>query len=82
MTGCSICHNATRVQQWTLFCPQGVEWAAKFALAFDVVLEAKARAGPDHDGHVYACPEIAAHGEAYALTAELLVVQGIQEMLF
>jgi hypothetical protein len=67
---------------WGAFCPAGIEAAAKMAKAFDCVLDMKAKAGEGHEGYVYACPEIALHGEAYALTAQLMMVNGSQEMLF
>lgn len=79
---CRVCASAVRAGQWGAFCAKGTELSAKFALAWDIVLDMKKSAGPDVHGLVYACPEIAAHGEAYALTAELWVVSGSQEMLF
>jgi hypothetical protein len=60
----------------------GVEWSAKLALAFNVVLELKKQAGPDNNGHAYICPEPAAHGEAWALIAEVYNVNGVQAGLF
>jgi hypothetical protein len=79
---CRICAGAVRAKQWGAFCGKGVECAAKVALGFNVMLETKRLAGPNHMGMVYPCPEISAHGEAYALTAELLTVVGVQGILY
>lgn len=82
MVDCRVCAGAVRAGQWGAFCDKGVETSAKVALAFNIMLELKKTAGPDHNGLVYACPDTAAHGQAYALTAQLFNVNGMQEMLF
>lgn len=46
------------------------------------LLEQKRMAVNTINGYVYVCPDLSAHGEAYALTAQPLSVTGVQTELF
>lgn len=63
-------------------CFTGLKLAVEVVRTADRLLEAKRKAVSTINGHVYACPDISAHGEAYAMTAEPLSVVAMQDGLF
>lgn len=63
-------------------CHVGLMLAGHVARTANELLEAKRRAVSTINGHVYACPDISVHGEAYAMTAEPLSVVAAQDGLF
>lgn len=63
-------------------CDKGVLMAVTVVKAADKLLDTKRHAVSTINNYVYACPDIAVHGEAYALTAQPLSVNGIQDELF
>lgn len=63
-------------------CEVGLSLAIQVADTCNKLLAIKRQAVSTINHYVYACPDISAHGEAYALTAEPLSVNGVQEGLF
>lgn len=63
-------------------CQTGMKIVMEVARSADKLLEAKRHAVSTINHYIYACPDISAHGDAYALTAQPLSVNGVQEGLF
>jgi hypothetical protein len=63
-------------------CDEGVELTLKAARMYDVLAKMRRAAHDDPRGFVYPCPDLGAHGPAYANTVIPMVVAGMQGELF
>jgi hypothetical protein len=63
-------------------CADGKSLTVRAAREFNDLIEMKRDAHSRGDGIVYACPDLSAHGSAYAMTAEPMHVTGEQSGLF
>lgn len=79
---CYTCRNGFKYDDAANGCFIGMQLAVNVALTCNSLLETKRKAVSTINGHVYACPDIAVHGEAYAMTAEPLAVVAAQDGLF
>lgn len=79
---CYECRCAYATNEPNTVCLTGVMLGMQVAKTCDKLFALKRQAVSTINHHVYACPDLSAHGEAYALTAEPLSVNGTQEGLF
>jgi hypothetical protein len=79
---CHECKGAMSVGASGVLCGVGRMLTTSAAKEFNGVINLRRRALRSGDGLIHACPDLSKHGEAYALTARLFVVQGVQEELF
>lgn len=79
---CRVCKSAANGKEDTPLCDRGAWLAIRMAVSWNLMLEYRKAAGPSPEGLIHACPDVAAHGESYALCAELYSVNGIQDRLF
>ena len=79
---CRECRAAISMQDMQPPCVLGWTLCVQVARSCEQLLKTKRHAVSTINGYVYACPEIAAHGEAFALTAQPMAVAGIQGELF
>jgi hypothetical protein len=63
-------------------CEAGLSMAIQVADTCNELFKLKRQAVSTINEHVYACPDISVHGEAYALTAQPLSVVATQDGLF
>ncbi len=82
MLKCRDCRGAIDAFSVHRMCLTGSRLVISAASEFDAILDIKKRAHANPEGFVYACPDIAVHGEAAALSAQPLKVVGIQGALF
>jgi hypothetical protein len=82
MLKCYECRFTMEGNDMPPSCHMGWLLCIQLAQACTKLLEDKRRAVSTINGYVYACPDIALHGEAYALTAEPLSVVAAQDELF
>ena len=82
MLKCSACSFDYTETEPIMACRVGMTICMDLARTADKLLAAKRQAVSTINHYVYACPDLSAHGEAYALTAQPLSVNGVQEGLF
>jgi hypothetical protein len=63
-------------------CQEGIAMCMQVAHSCNALLATKRQAVSTINHYVYACPDIAVHGEAYAMTAQPMAVVGVQDGLF
>jgi hypothetical protein len=75
---CKQCKAARKAADPHAMCGLGATLVLKSAERFDQIIRLRVAAhnGPDHT--VFACPDLSKHGKSYAVTAEPLVVTGVQ----
>jgi hypothetical protein len=79
---CHDCKGAIAIGPSGTLCKTGAVLTVSAAREFNGVIEMRRRAMAHGDGLIHACPDLSKHGEAYALTARMFVVTGVQEELF
>jgi len=79
---CHDCKGAMSVGPSGTLCRNGQILTLSAAREFNGVIELRRKALRSGDGLIHACPDLSKHGEAYALTARLFSVHGVQEELF
>lgn len=82
MLKCAKCRYFIKDYSANANCAEGMRIAAQVVKTCDELMRVKRQAVSTVNQYVYACPDIAAHGEAFALTAQPMAVAGIQEELF
>lgn len=82
MLKCAKCRYFIKDYSANANCAEGMRLAAQVVKTCDELMRVKRQAVSTVNQYVYACPDIAAHGEAFALTAQPMAVAGIQEELF
>lgn len=79
---CHKCRGALDADNPYSMCEAGITYSVRVAQTAEKLLATKRHAVSTINHYVYACPDISAHGEAYALTVQPLSVNGVQEGLF
>lgn len=79
---CDKCRGARKALNLNGMCDDGKLLTLSAADEFDDIIELRRRAHAAGRNIVYACPDIAAHGESYALTARPFEVHAAQDGLF
>jgi hypothetical protein len=78
---CQQCRGAMTGHDYDQLCKFATLKLVKVAKLWDVNIDARLKARRSGRPFVYACPRLSAHSEAYAMTAEPLLVTGVQETL-
>lgn len=78
---CKKCQVAIKANEAYEICVTGLNLTLTAAKWYGELYRMRVHAHNKPDGCVYACPDIGAHGMAYALTAPALIVNGIQDTL-
>lgn len=76
---CYECKGALKAH--SELCAIGNRLTASAAIEFNGVIDQRRDAMRNGNGTIFACPDISKHGEAYALSAPLFYVTGVQEEL-
>ena len=79
---CFECRYAYNTNEPNGVCLTGVMLGMQVAKSCDKMFALKRKAVSTINNYVYACPDVASHGEAYALTAQPLAVVATQDELF
>lgn len=79
---CSTCPAAVKSRSPDMLCNHSIGLIISIAVRYDTLIPARLQAVRDKRNVVYACPDLAAHGESYALIAEPLNAVGVQGALF
>jgi hypothetical protein len=79
---CETCPGAIKARSSEMLCDHTVALIISIAVRYDTLIPARLQAARDKQNVVYACPDLAAHGEAYRLIAEPLNAVGVQGSLF
>lgn len=82
MISCTQCKGAVKAGSTAGMCLRGMRLTVSAAHEFDAILEVKRLAHKRDDGFIYPCPDVSAHGQAYALAAQPHYAIGVQEGLF
>lgn len=79
---CKGCIGAVKTRDKSLLCDHTIGLILTAAVQYDTVIPRRVSAHRKNVPHVFACPDISAHGKAFAITAEPLIVVGTQDALF
>jgi hypothetical protein len=79
---CTHCQGAIKTRDRYHLCDHTIGLILTAALRYDRVIPRRIEAKRRGDPHVFACPDISAHGKSYALTAEPMIVVGFESTLF
>jgi hypothetical protein len=79
---CRQCKAARKAGEPHDMCKAGLWVTMKAADKYDLIISMRLEAHKRSDYVVFACPDLALHGKSYPLTAEALLVTGIQSSLF
>ena len=79
---CEKCNGAIRIADRDGLCPYMMTLLLTFITQYDRVIPRRLTAKRSGNVVIYSCPDLSMHGKAYALTAEPLVVKGVQDKLF
>jgi hypothetical protein len=82
LKSCRGCQGAMKTRDRTLLCDHSIGLILTAAWQYDHVIPRRIKAKRGSDPHVFACPDPSAHGKANSLTAEPLIVCGIETTLF
>lgn len=79
---CRQCRSARTVRDFDAMCSEAKAALIEVAVKWDNNIPQRLAARNSSKEHVFPCPNPNAHGAAYALTAEPVVVVGMTERLF
>lgn len=82
LRACRDCTAAMKVRDRYGLCNHTTGLILSIAIRYDQVIPGRIKAKRSGDPHVFACPDMAAHGKTYPLIAEPLIVTGIETPLF
>jgi hypothetical protein len=82
LKSCSKCTGAMKVRDQRALCDHTVGLILTAAWNYDTVIPRRITAGRKKDPRVFACPDLSKHGKAYSMTAEPLIVSGVQDGLW
>lgn len=82
LRACRKCQGAMKTRDRNLLCDHTIGLILTAAWQYDHVIPRRIAAKRKGDPHVFACPDLSAHGKASLLTAEPLLVTGIEGTLF
>lgn len=78
---CKGCSAAIKARDRESLCDHTVGLILTAAFTYDRVIPRRIAAKRNNMNVFYSCPDLSAHGKAYALTAEALIATGVQESL-
>lgn len=79
---CKQCTGAMKAHDQYGLCDHTTGLILTLAKTYASVIPRRLRAGRAAPSRIYACPDLTKHGKAYAMTAEPLIVTGVQDGLF
>lgn len=79
---CRNCQGAIKTRDKTLLCDHTIGLILTAAWQYDHVIPRRIKAKRSGNPHIFACPDPSAHGKANSLTAESLLVVGVEDALF
>lgn len=79
---CKKCRSARTARDFDMMCDEAKSALVEVAVKWDNNIPQRLAARNSSKEHVFPCPNPNAHGAAYALTAEPVVVVGMTERLF
>jgi len=79
---CKECRGARSAKAFDELCDWAKMELIEVAVAWDTNLAGRLAARNSGSDYMYPCPDTNAHGPAYALTAEAVIVTGKQDKLF
>lgn len=79
---CAQCRGARQSRAFGEMCEWAQEELIEVAIAWDANITGRLAARNSGKEHMYPCPDVNAHGPAYALTAEAVIITGHQDGLF
>jgi hypothetical protein len=82
MRKCRMCQGAVKTRDYELLCKWAKANILEAVIQFDTVIPRRLSAARKRQRVFYACPDLAKHSKAYAMTAEPLIAVGVQEGLF
>jgi hypothetical protein len=82
LRSCGKCSVARKAADPYLMCRAGLNLTLRAADRYDLLISLRVKAHASEHDTVFACPDTSAHGSAYALTAQPLLVTGVQEGMF
>lgn len=78
---CDTCRGCIKTHDYSLLCKWAQMKMVDLARHWDSNIALRLKARRSGDNFIYRCPDIKKHGEAYSMTAEPLMVTGIQDAL-
>lgn len=82
LRSCSKCQAARKAMFPHAMCDTGMLLTLKAADGYDDIIRLRIAAHKHDGGHVFACPDLSAHGKSFALTAPALHVTAVQDGMF
>lgn len=79
---CRNCQTAIKARDRTLMCDHTLGLVLTAVAQFDTLISRRLAVKRTNDNVFYACPDLAAHGKSWAMSAEPLVVASVQEGLW
>ena len=79
---CQRCRGAIKTRDQRALCDHTVGLILTLAITHAGVIPRRLTLRRKGETPVFACPDLSKHGQAYALTAEPLIVVGVQGELF
>jgi hypothetical protein len=79
---CRNCQGATKTRDSSALCDHTTGLVLSIVIRYDRVIANRITAKNSGDPHVFACPDLGAHGKTYPLIAESLLVTAVQDALF
>ena len=78
---CAKCRGAMKTRDKGMLCDHTVGLILTAAWQYDHVIPRRLAARRKGQRFIFACPDISAHGKAAEMTAEPLIVVGVQDTL-
>lgn len=79
---CRNCTGAVKTRDKDQLCDHTIGLILTLAVTYDNVISRRLKLARKGDPRIYACPDVTKHGRVYAMTAEALIVVGVQDELF
>lgn len=79
---CKQCKGAIKTRDKYALCDHTIGLILTLAVTHAGVIPRRLKLRRKGDLSVFACPDVSKHGQAYAMTAEPLIVVGVQGELF
>lgn len=79
---CRVCTAASKANDYDFLCPWTKRRIVDIARRWEASLAMRLKVKRDNQELVFPCPNVNAHGSAYALTAEPVVAIAVQGTLF
>lgn len=79
---CKVCRAARTARDYDALCPWSKSALVEVAVKWDNNIAGRLAARNGNHSYIFPCPDTNAHGPAYALTAEAVIVESAQDRLF